>query len=340
MKVLILVLAAAVCAAALNINAPAIDHKIIRAVNGNPRSTWKAGVNSKFQRATIRDAQKFLGVKHNGFRLPVKDMTDSYDPTDLPASFDARAQWGSMCPSVSEVRDQSACGSCWAFGAVEAMTDRTCIQSNGQLMPHLSAEDMNSCCDFCGMGCDGGDPGSAWNYWTTNGVVDGANYTTDTQDGGCAPYSLPPCEHHIPAKHYPACPTNEYPTPGCPTTCGNGASFSGSKHFGSTAYSIDSNPNDIMQEIMTNGPVEVAFTVYADFLTYKSGVYQYTSGDELGGHAVKMLGWGVWTDGTTPYWIIANSWNGDWGDNGYFLILRGQDECGIEDDVCAGMYKN
>ncbi len=49
-----------------------------------------------------------------------------------------------------------------------------------------------------------------------------------------------------------------------------------------------------------------------------------------------MLGWGVW-QGSTPYWIIANSWNGDWGNQGYFLILRGQDECGIEDDVVAGM---
>jgi cathepsin B len=183
------------------------------------------------------------------------------------------------------------------------------------------------------MGCDGGDPGSAWQYWATTGVVDGGNYT----DGGCAPYSLAPCEHHIPKGRYPTCPQNEYPTPACPTTCGNGASFSGSKHIGASAYSISSDPNAIATEIMTNGPVEVAFTVYEDFLTYKSGVYQYQSGQELGGHAVKMLGWGIWTDGTTPYWIIANSWNSDWGDGGYFLILRGQDECGIEDDVCAGM---
>jgi cathepsin B len=42
-----------------------------------------------------------------------------------------------------------------------------------------------------------------------------------------------------------------------------------------------------------------------DFLTYKSGVYQYQSGQELGGHAVKMLGWGV--ENGTPYWICANS---------------------------------
>ena len=43
--------------------------------------------------------------------------------------------------------------------------------------------------------------------------------------------------------------------------------------MGSNAYSVSSNPTDIMQDIFTNGPVTAAFTVYDDFLTYKSGVY-------------------------------------------------------------------
>ena len=63
---------------------------------------------------------------------------------------------------------------------------------------------------------------------------------------------------------------------------------------------------------MTFGPVEAAFSVYEDFLSYKSGVYQQKSGSPLGGHAVKILGWGV--ENETPYWLVANSWNEDWGD--------------------------
>ncbi|MDN4175924.1 C1 family peptidase, partial [Nocardioides sp. SOB77] len=65
-------------------------------------------------------------------------------------------------------------------------------------------------------------------------------------------------------------------------------------------------------EIYKNGPVEAAFTVYEDFLSYKSGVYQATSSQALGGHAIKILGWGV--ENNTPYWLVANSWNTDWGD--------------------------
>ena len=79
----------------------------------------------------------------------------------------------------------------------------------------------------------------------------------------------------------------------------------------------------------------VAFQVYEDFLTYKSGVYRHTTGGYLGGHAVRLLGWGV--ENGTPYWLVANSWNEDWGDRGYFKVLRGVDECGFENDIVAGL---
>jgi cathepsin B len=44
------------------------------------------------------------------------------------------------------------------------------------------------------------------------------------------------------------------------------------------------------------------------------GVYQHVTGQMLGGHAIKILGWGK--ENNTPYWLVANSWNTDWGDNG------------------------
>lgn len=64
-------------------------------------------------------------------------------------------------------------------------------------------------------------------------------------------------------------------------------------------------------------------------------MYQHTTGSLLGGHAVKLLGWGE-EDGT-PYWLIANNWNTDWGDEGLFKIKRGSNECGIENNIAGGI---
>ena len=92
-----------------------------------------------------------------------------------------------------------------------------------------------------------------------------------------------------------------------------------------------------MTEIYENGSIEVAFSVYEDFCEYKGGIYQHVTGSYLGGHAVKMIGWGV-EDGV-KYWIVANSWNEYWGEKGCFRIIRGEDECGIESECVTGLPK-
>lgn len=295
-------------------------------------TTWKAEKN-KFHSWSLSSVQRLLGVPAwyigNAKKLPVL----MHKVGSLPDNFDARTNWPN-CPSIGEVRDQGSCGSCWAFGAVEAMTDRICISSQGQNMFHISAEDLVDCCSSCGFGCDGGFPESAWEYFRHTGLVTGGNYNSNQ---GCQPYSIASCDHHVNGT-LPPC-QGEQPTPKCKKQCisGYNTTYTNDKHFGKSAYSIADDETQIMTEIMTNGPVEGAFTVYADFLSYKSGVYQHTAGAELGGHAIKILGWGV--ESGTKYWLVANSWNQDWGDKGFFKILRGSDECGIESGVCAGLPK-
>lgn len=90
-----------------------------------------------------------------------------------------------------------------------------------------------------------------------------------------------------------------------------------------------------MKDIMEHGPVEGAFTVYEDFPTYKSGVYAHHTGTALGGHAIRVLGWGE--ENGEKYWLCGNSWNSDWGDNGFFKIKRGTNECGIEGEMVGGV---
>ena len=42
-----------------------------------------------------------------------------------------------------------------------------------------------------------------------------------------------------------------------------------------------------MKQQLLQGPITVAFLVYEDFMSYRSGVYQNTWGGRLGSHAVK-----------------------------------------------------
>ncbi|CAH8289741.1 unnamed protein product [Schistosoma haematobium] len=305
--------------------------ELIHYINYEANTTWKAAPTTRFR--TVSDIRRMLGTLPDPNNEQLETLCAGYTSDELPKSFDARVEWPN-CPSISEIRDQSSCGSCWAFGAVEAMSDRICIKSKGKHKPFLSAENLVSCCSSCGMGCNGGFPHSAWLYWKNQGIVTGDLYNTTN---GCQPYEFPPCEHHV-VGPLPSC-GDDVETPPCKTTCqpGYNISYEKDKWYGEKVYRVHSNPEAIMRELMQNGPVEVDFEVYADFPNYKSGVYQHVSGALLGGHAVRLLGWGE--ENNVPYWLIANSWNSDWGDNGYFKIVRGKNECGIENDVNAGIPK-
>ncbi|TPP62520.1 Cathepsin B endopeptidase [Fasciola gigantica] len=236
------------------------------------------------------------------------------------------------CRLGDMIRDQSSCYSCWAFGAVEAMSDRVCIHSNGRMRPRLSALDPLSCCNYCGYGCLGGFPSMAWDFWWRNGIVTGGSVE---QQFGCLPYPFPRCGHGDHSRGLTPCPADLYPTPQCSKYCRSGyvKTYEKDKFYGNSSYNVNATEGDIMMEIMKNGPVEATYHVYDDFISYKSGIYHHVIGEYYGMHAVRVLGWGV--ENGVKYWLAANSWNELWGEYGFFRIRRGNNECGIESMVNA-----
>lgn len=85
---------------------------------------------------------------------------------------------------------------------------------------------------------------------------------------------------------------------------------------------------ELMGEIYNNGPIMVGMTLWEDFFSYSTGVYHHTTGGLAGGHAVKMLGWGIDDKTGDFYWICQNQWSAEWGEEGYFRIGLG--EVGID----------
>ena len=236
---------------------------------------------------------------------------------------------------INDIRDQSNCGCCWAFAAVGAASDRMCITTNGTLMMPLSAQDV--CFNSNSNGCGGGSIDTPWDYMNEDGgegVVTGGQYQGSGPfgQGYCSDFSLPHCHHHGPTKGDP------YPPEGILTGCPKKFSPRGPKRCDKTASSEHSNfdddkyvykgrpstalfEHDIKQFIMEGGPCEAAFTVYSDFENYDTGIYHHVTGKAVGGHAVRIVGWGV--EKGVKYWKVANSWNKYWGESGFFRIQVG-----------------
>lgn len=109
--------------------------------------TWTVGRNFD-QSVPVGHIRRLMGVHPDAhkFALPDKKLVLGEEAvgvigdSDIPENFDSRQQWRD-CPTISEIRDQGSCGSCWAFGAVEAMSDRV-------------SSDRHICIQRCNQACN------------------------------------------------------------------------------------------------------------------------------------------------------------------------------------------
>lgn len=325
----------------------------IQTILDTPDVLWRPVVNDRFGSGAPGVSKSLCGAtnwKHNLKKAMARGDVERFKPSGLltesaiPDSFDSEANWPHCAKTIGDIRDQSNCGCCWAFAAAEAASDRMCIATNATLMVPLSAQDVCFCAS--GDGCQGGDINTPWDYVKHSGAVSGGQYkgTGPFGAGMCSDFSLPHCHHHGPQKNdpYPAegkpgCPSED--SPQCPKKC-DASAASAHSSFASDKYTFQGTvqsamgPSEIKQMIMAGGPVETAFTVYSDFENYDGGIYHHVTGAMAGGHAVKIVGWGV--ESGTKYWKVANSWNPYWAEKGYFRIREG--EGGIDDSVTGSVH--
>jgi len=297
----------------------------------NKQGKWQAEEHPRFAGLNREQLKTHLGAlkkpsTHARRGTPGKMI----NLESAPDSFDAVTAWPQCADIISLIQDQSACGSCWAVSTTSVMNDRLCIASNAEIKTTLSALDVMACCSFCGYQCQGGYPDEAFYQFTYNGVVTGSNYTVD---GLCKPYPIAPCTQDPKTKRV-KCPPEPEDDYKCVKSCQKtytDETYANDHYYGKDVLYFNQQNDRAIAELIKNGPISAAFDVYEDFYKYKGGIYEYTGGELVGGHAVRIVGYGI--EKGVPYWKVANSWDWYWGEEGYFRIRRNTNECGFEDEI-------
>ncbi|XP_047397057.1 pro-cathepsin H [Sciurus carolinensis] len=261
--------------------------------HNNGNHTFKMALNQFSDMSFAEIKHKYLWSEPQNCSATKSNYLRGSGP--YPTSMD----WRKKGNFVSPVKNQGACGSCWTFSTTGALESAVAIASGKMLS--LAEQQLVDCAqNFNNHGCQGGLPSQAFEYILYNkGIMGEDTYPYLGKDSNCK---------FQPEKAIA---------------------------FVKDVANITLNDEEAMVEaVALYNPVSFAFEVTEDFMLYKSGVYSSASchktPDKVN-HAVLAVGYGE--ENGIPYWIVKNSWGSQWGNNGYFLIERGKNMCGLA--ACA-----
>lgn len=207
------------------------------------------------------------------------------------------------------------CGSCWAHGAVSALSDRIKIARGAKgtdIM--LSVQHMLNCGNA--GSCHGGsvDGPYQWIHNLGKRTGSGISYATSQPYLACSSESR---EGFCRSVDTTCKPINVART--CSTF---GVDCVALDHYPNATisdYGSISGKNAMMKEIYNRGPISCGIDANP-ILKYTTGIAKGWS--FLQDHVVSVVGWG--TDSTEGlYWIVRNSWGEYWGEQGYVYVKSG-----------------
>merc|ERR1719515_57909 len=151
---------------------------MIEQIRKTPGVQWQAGLTDRFAQQPIGSALKpLMGVTAEAMAERARfaaQHAGGLTSMAIPESFDSETNWPQCAKVIGDIRDQSMCGCCWAFGAASAASDRLCIATNASAMVPLSAQDVCFCASD--DGCQGGAIDEPWDYIGSAGAVTGGQY--------------------------------------------------------------------------------------------------------------------------------------------------------------------
>lgn len=265
----------------------------------NVNVLFTLGMN-QFGDMTTEEIQSYmLGYVQDSTKTDTPDqvLTASMEDPPLPAAIDWRTKANG---SVTAVKDQGHCGSCWAFSAIGSLEGQHFLKTNKSVS--LSEQNLVDC-DKVDHGCFGGIMDNGFKFIKLNNGVDTeASYPYTAKNGKCN------------------------------FTADNvGATVTG-------FVDIKQGSEDALQKaVATVGPISVAIDAHLPtFHFYKKGIYHDKACSSVHlDHGVVAVGYNSTAPGSDghkahDFWIVKNSWNTTWGDKGYINMARNRhNACGI-----------
>uniref|UniRef100_A0A4W3JUD6 Cathepsin L1-like n=1 Tax=Callorhinchus milii TaxID=7868 RepID=A0A4W3JUD6_CALMI len=253
------------------------------------KHTFAVGMN-QFGDMTVEEFSNLLNRRNTRqYNNKTCNIFTADDKTDLPQSVDWRPKG-----YVTGVKDQKACGSCWAFSTTGVLEGQW-FKKTGKLIS-LSEQYLMDCSQSVGNhGCNGGSNYRSLLFIKEKGINSEESYPYTAKNGVCTSKE------------------NE-----------SVATCQGVKMIRKNSE------KDLAAAVATVGPIAVVFDAgRASFMFYKSGIYyDEACSKTVTDHELLVVGYG--TEAGEPYWIVKNSWGVKWGNNGYFHTAKDKgNNCGI-----------
>ncbi|XP_003745141.1 counting factor associated protein D [Galendromus occidentalis] len=217
---------------------------------------------------------------------------ETCDTAGIPDTVDWRLEG-----VVTPVKNQGTCGSCYSFASVAYLESQYIIRNGKGNTTRFSEQQIVDCSwDSLNIGCKGGFPHGAFEYVQKYGLFTEDQYGPYLDDEGkCRDAEM---------KGEPIIPTLK-------------------------SFTMMEGAECLLRHVGLHGPIAVGIHGSSDsFRAYSRGIYNDPTCDHSLTHAVLVVGYGSLRG--EPYWLVKNSWGPKWGAEGYILVSRKENYCGIE----------
>ncbi|KAF4518146.1 hypothetical protein B566_EDAN008848 [Ephemera danica] len=271
----------------------------IQTLQDTEQGTARYGVTPFADLTTQEFKERHLGLNHNVKDRRKMKLKKAVIPNiQLPPEFDWRHY-----NVVTPVKNQGACGSCWAFSVTGNVEGQWALR-RGTLLS-LSEQELVDC-DKLDNGCNGGLPINAYEaIQKLGGLETESDYPYDGQDEKC---------------HFDKSEVKATVVGGLNITSNETQMAQWLFYFGGVSHpwKMLCDPDNL-----DHGVLIVGYGVHTTSIRHRKMPYWLIKNSWGPGWAYPIF------NKTLPYWTIKNSWGPSWGEQGYYRVYRGDGTCGV-----------